>query len=404
MLDRMGKEEGWIVTRMLKEPCMFRVEIDGRVSFMVVHTDDIDGVCDDPRDGQAIQDKFHAEFGVTTCDPKHMLGVNREMSEEDGVVISRHTQKAYIEEVWDQFKEYRAGRGAPDRPANDMKFTDEMGNLITTDESEYGPVKDRGYRKLIGCMLWPARNAYPMISYAISQLCRCMEKPSEKAWESAMHTLHYLFETRETGIGYRSDGDPIPRCYYDSGHMQDRANYRNQYGIILTWFGGPIEWVSKKHRHVGESSSEDEFMALNHAYKLVKWFRDLLKEMGLGHYVEDPTVLMGDNKTAGKWAREDMITDGNRFIHRMYFKVREGINEGEVEARYINTLLNISDPLTKAVSREVVSELAPVIAGIGDEPDMPDPEDQLQKVDDYMGKPEDHVVPVYEDLQLDNDW
>ena len=88
----------------------------------------------------------------------------------------------------------------------------------------------------------------------------------------------------------------------------------------------------------------------------------------------------------------------------MYFKVREGINEGEVEARYINTLLNISDPLTKAVSREVVSELAPVIAGIGDEPNMPDPEDQLQKVDDYMGKPEDHVVPVYEDLQLDNDW
>ena len=42
--------------------------------------------------------------------------------------------------------------------------------------------------------------------------------------------------------------------------------------------------------------------------------------------------------------------------------------------------------------------------GIGDEPDMPDPEDQLQKVDDYMGKPEDHVVPVYADLQLDNDW
>jgi hypothetical protein len=34
---------------------MFRVEIDGRVSFMVVHTDDVDGVCDDPRDGQAIQ-------------------------------------------------------------------------------------------------------------------------------------------------------------------------------------------------------------------------------------------------------------------------------------------------------------------------------------------------------------
>jgi hypothetical protein len=371
---------------------MFKVVIDGRETFMVVHTDDVDGVCDDPRDGQAIQAAFDAEFGVTTCDPKYMLGVTRVMSEDEGVVVSRHNQVAYVEEVWNQFKEHRAGRAVPNRPADDMAFTDHDGRLIITDESEYGPVKDRGYRKLIGCLLWPARNAYPMISFAVSQLCRCMEKPSEKAWESAMHTLHYLYATREEGIGYRSDGDPRPRCYYDSGHMQDRSDFRNQYGILVTWFGGPIEWVSKKHKHVGESSSEDEFMALNHAYKLIAWLRDLLNEMGLGRFVDEPTILMGDNKTAGKWGREDMITDGNRFIHRMYFKVREGINSGEVEARYINTKLNISDPLTKSVSREVVEMLAPMMSGRQEEPEMPAPENQLIKVTDYMGKLEDHVV------------
>ena len=143
---------------------------------------------------------------------------------------------------------------------------------------------------------------------------------------------------------------------------------------------------------LGESSSEDEFMALNHAYKLVAWLRDLLNEMGLGRFVDEPTILMGDNKTAGKWGREDMITDGNRFIHRMYFKVREGINSGEVEARYINTKLNISDPLTKSVSREVVEMLAPMMSGRQEEPEMPAPENQLIKVTDYMGKLEDHVV------------
>ena len=40
---------------------------------------------------------------------------------------------------------------------------------------------------------------------------------------------------------------------------------------------------------------------------------------------------------------EDMITSGNRFIERMYFKVREGVENGDVEARYINTKLNVAD-------------------------------------------------------------
>jgi len=380
MLDIMGKEEGWKVTKMLKEPCMFRVEIEGRVSFMVVHTDDVDGVCDDPRDGKAIYDKFDKEFGVTSCDPKHMLGVTRQMREENGIVISRHTQVAYIEEVWEKFKHFRGGQKAPKTPADDLKFTDENGRLIVVKEDEYEQVKARGYRQLIGCLLWPARNAYPMISFAVTQLCRCMEKPSERAWESALYTLHYLYETREIGIGYRSDGDPIPRCWYDSGHMQDRSDYRNQYGVVLTWFGGPIHWMSKKHQHVGESSAEDEYMALNHAYKLVKWFRDLLVEMGLGHYVEEPTLLAGDNKQAGRWSRDDMITNGNRFIERMYFKVREGIEAGDVETRYINTKLNCSDPFTKAVSKEVVEICGAMIAGLAELPEIPECEDKLKRL------------------------
>eukprot|EP01045_Picozoa_sp_COSAG04_P050506 COSAG04_NODE_20495_length_392_cov_0.921502_1_plen_69_part_00 len=44
---------------------------------IVVHTDDVDGVCDDPRDAETFQDAFDKEFGVSTCDPESMLGVSR---------------------------------------------------------------------------------------------------------------------------------------------------------------------------------------------------------------------------------------------------------------------------------------------------------------------------------------
>jgi hypothetical protein len=48
-----------------------------------------------------------------------------------------------------------------------------------------------------------------------------------------------------------------------------------------------------------------------------------------------PTLLLGDNKQAGRWSRDDMITNGNRFIERMYSKVWEGVLAGDVETRYI---------------------------------------------------------------------
>ena len=80
------------------------------------------------------------------------------------------------------------------------------------------------------------------------------------------------------------------------------------------------------------------------------------------------------------------------------------IRGGEVEARYINTKLNISDPLTKPVSREVVDMLAPMMSGRQEEPEIPAAENQLVKVTDYMGKLEDHVVvdPIEKyDLELE---
>jgi len=369
----------WIVRQMLYEPCMWEVRIEGRSTFFVIHTDDIDGVADDPRDVDLILGKFDARFGISICEPKYMLGIQRDMSvSEDGVATLQMTQVNFIEEAWDEWKQHRSGRGPPERPADGLKFTDEKGQLIIVEEEEYKRVTAQGYRSLVGTILWPARNAYPMISYAVTQLCRAMEKPSDKAWASAMHCLHYLYSIRHEGIRYRSDASPVPVCYYDSGHLQDRVDYKSFYGFVITFMGGPILWMSKKHLHVGESSSEDEYMALCHAYKAVKWLRSLLKEMGYGDLVEVPTIMLGDNKQAGRWSRYDMITNGNRFIERMYHKVKEGIEAGDIETRYIDTKLNVSDVFTKDVSKEVVRTLGPMLCGQTPWPEMPDSDEKLQ--------------------------
>ena len=352
-------------------------------TYIDIHTDDVDGVTDDPRGGKLLMDALDEEFGMTVQDPHHMLGINRETTRENGVTTLKLKQVAYIEAAWALFGEHRGGKQAPKTPADGLKFTDDDGRLIMTSEKEYKEVTDRGYRKLIGTMLWPARNCYPLISYALSQLSRSLEKPSEAAWKSAMHTMHYLYANRHAGIGYTSDGNREPIAWYDSGHMQDRVDYKSQYGYVIMWFGGPLCWISKKHNHVGESSAEDEYMALNHCYKKAKWLISLFEELGWKErFMPVPMELRGDNKQAGRWGRENMITNGNRFIERMYMKVREGVRNGDILPVWIETALNISDVLTKAVPREIVEKLAPIMVGMEEQPPLGAQEFELKAESD----------------------
>ena len=107
--------------------------------------------------------------------------------------------------------------------------------------------------------------------------------------------------------------------------MQDMSDHKSSYGFVITWMGGPIVYVSKRHTLVGLSSAEDEYMTLTHAYKWVMWLRNLLTEMGYGYLVTNPTLMLGDNAQADRWAREAMITNGNRHIEWDFHKIKEAV-------------------------------------------------------------------------------
>ena len=209
MHDEMGKEEDWIVEHMLNEPCLWKVTIYERITWMVVHVDDIDGAAQDPRDAKAILEKMQKKFGISVIEPKYMLGIQRDFStDEKGVVTLEMSQVVYCDETWKEWGHFRGTKKAPPKPADGLKFTDCDGNSILPDAKEHEAVTKRGYRKLVDTLLWPARNSYPVISYAVVQLCRAMEKPSEKAWESWLYCLHYLYENRHEGIQFKSDASP----------------------------------------------------------------------------------------------------------------------------------------------------------------------------------------------------
>ena len=60
-------------------------------------------------------------------------------------------------------------------------------------------------------------------------------------------------------------------------------------------FNGPVQWASRKQRHVGTSSIHNEVMALFHACVDTVWLRRLLKEAQLADHVIAAIITLGDN-------------------------------------------------------------------------------------------------------------
>ena len=102
-------------------------------------------------------------------------------------------------------------------------------------------------------------------------------------WSSTVETVNSFLS---------SGGNQEPICFYDSSHNQNGDTFKNQYGFIIYWMGGPILWASKGHKHAGLSVAEDEYMTLTHAYKQAQWLRNLLDEMGFGYLIRNPLLML----------------------------------------------------------------------------------------------------------------
>jgi hypothetical protein len=68
----------------------------------------------------------------------------------------------------------------------------------------------------------------------------------------------------------------------------------------------------KVYRHVGTSSTANEYMALKHAVVETVWIRDLLTKMELGDLIKGPTIMLGANDQATSLAYEDRVTEAIR--------------------------------------------------------------------------------------------
>jgi len=361
---------GWQCKKSRQDPCLFIFKSpSGHSSYVIIHTDDCDGHGENMDDLKHIANKFHERFKIKVCDPRFMLGVQRDITTNEQTMVRTMTltQPDFINTTYNTFKDHCPTRDIHTPFPPGMVLHSLMG---VEDPNKAKELIGRGYQSIAGSILWAARNCYPEASLGANMICRLMSRPTDLSWKCALHTLKYLHGQQHRGIRYRSDGNTQPICYYDASNKADPSDGKSQYGYVIFLFNGPILWGSKKHNHVGLSSTHNEYMALSQASKDIEWIRQILIEIGYP-LEKGPTPTLGDNDNATLYSREDLISPGNKFIIQDYHYAKECVERGVTCPRRVDTKDNISDILTKSVTRPIITRLRPPITGYGGLLDRP---------------------------------
>ena len=396
---RVFNQAKWSCKNMKQEPCMFRItDPNGTRLWILWHVDDGDIVSECAEMTAYVLKIYNGEFGITVSDPDYMLGLRRDVTTERGedgkvVMYNTLTQGAYLEGVyvrWEKLCE-EAGRPmskkVPTYPMNTIKKYSVVGteSVPKPSEAETKATLDM-FQSGLGEVNWASRHSKWECTYSTSVNGRMMSVAGEAALESLTQEIQYMFETREQGIRYRSDGHDQLTAKYDAAFDPDAKDGKSMGGYLIKLFGGVISWSAKKERNVAVSSTHSEYQTQAAVTKTVVHLRQLLFEMGLEEHCKNSTVIEGDNQQAVTLGLEPKVTEGNKFYVLDLHFCKDMFEEGHVQYRWTPGENNHADIMTKALgtvlfdrfvksssgySKSPVEVLAPPLLGRAEEGNFP---------------------------------
>ena len=366
ILEHFSKD-GWNVKRADSDPCLFIISRADDIVWMLCHSDDCDCTSKSESSMQLIFEAFDTKFGVEDCDPRFMLGIERNRS-KDGKFLEL-TQTGFIEQLYEQFRHLIPGNKAPNIPVPYGTFITRVPQRAVTKERweelerEGKRIHAMDFRSLLGSLLWCARMTRPECLVGCSMMAKVMCQPTQEAFDVGLSMLTYVYANRNTGIKFSAEGSLTPVAFYDSSNRADATTGKSNHGHVIMMADGPIVFESKIHRHVGMSASHCEYMSMRWCTQNISWIRKLFIDMDMGEHVTEPTVMAGDNDTATQLSYDLMVSTGNRFYMQEYHHVKEAVRRGIIRPCRIDTSLNLADPMTKVVSKQTLEALGPIMRG-----------------------------------------
>jgi hypothetical protein len=121
-----------------------------------------------------------------------------------------------------------------------------------------------------------------------------------------------------------------------------------------------ICWSSQKQSLVAQSTTEAEYIAAASCCSQILWIVHTMRDFGVRF---ERVHLMCDNTSAISVAKKSSLTKKMRHVERRHHFLRDHVEKGDIEMRYIDTERQLADIFTKPLDSSRFADLRGEIGG-----------------------------------------
>ncbi|GAA5971756.1 hypothetical protein JCM3765_005605 [Sporobolomyces pararoseus] len=326
--------------RTTSDACVYVRNEGGIYHYIALYVDDLLFVSPNQEEIDRVKEGLRKEYGIKDLgDAEFILGIQIHRRADGSIFLS---QKAYLEDVL-----LRLGH-SDCRPAK----TPMVPNLqLVPSPNDYtaSPEDRRHYLQAVGSLMYAMLSTRPNIAHAVGVLGRHSANPGPLHWAAVVHVLRYLKGTLDFGLKFNPDNSPLVgfEAYSDSDWGACPTTSRSTMGYAFILSNGAVSWSSKLQPRVAGSSSEAEYISLSHSSKESVFLSQLLIELGIP--LSLPTTLFGDNQGANALSRDPQFHNRTRHLRLNEHFVREQVQQGFIDVKYIPTGQMVADVMTKSL-------------------------------------------------------
>jgi hypothetical protein len=220
---------------------------------------------------------------------------------------------------------------------------------------------DFPYREVVGSCMYSMIMTRPDLSFALGQLSRYLDSFKDTHVVAAKRMLRYLKGSMKKGIYFRRPKDFNGMfklsAYVDADWAGSVDDSRSTSGFAIFLNDCLISWKSSKQTIVALSSAEAEYIALSSCIQELMWIYQLLQEFGLK--IQKEIVVFEDNQACIKIANNTTSNVKTKHIRIRYHFVKDLVEEGVINMKWIASEWNLADLFTKALGPVRFNSLIP---------------------------------------------
>lgn len=322
--------------RLTSDPCIYTFSSNSKKIYIMIYVDDILLMSNDMYQIKIIKEYLSQEFEMKDLgEVEYFLGIKIERDIQNS--ITKISQQEYIENIIKKFKM---------EESKTMSTPIEKG--LQLNKADFSDLTEKPYKELLGSLMYLMICSRPDISFAVGYLSRFQSCASEEHWQYLKRIIRYLILTKHLKLVYRNDERNQVIGYVDADWASDKTDRKSTTGYVFKIYGCTVIWASKKQTSVSLSSTEAEYIALSNAMCDYLWLTSLLEELEIKIA---SSIVYEDNQSVIHHLKQFGHSHKLKHVDIRYNFVKELFTEKNIELKYINTIEQQADILTKGLGR-----------------------------------------------------